>query len=145
MQLATLIAIFSLIVSIFALIISYRRQSFDLRLAGEKKKTEIRNLFFESQRETYKFLNAINKWENFCRECQFYSDKDFVYYRKRVADSFKSVQLCIRAIEIISSSKKAAINLESITAYCDDLCKHISMATESCLKVTESCNQKFKN
>ena len=142
MQLSTLIAFISIIISFFALIISYRRQSFDLRLTTEKKITEFRNLFFESQRETSKFLNAIDKWEKFCQGCERYTNNNFVYYRERAADSLKSCQLVIRAIENISTSKKASIYLEPITAYFDDLCKHISMATESCLKVVESCNQK---
>jgi len=63
LQPSTWIAIASLSVSIAALIISNRRYSFDTRLIGVKKLTEIRSLFFDYVRNIHEFQHNLDKWE----------------------------------------------------------------------------------
>lgn len=138
------IAIVSLLVSIAALIISNRRLSFDMRLVGAKKATELRSLFLEYRRKTGEFLEVVDAWEKVCRECELYPEHSFTHYRKS-ADSFRKFAYeCIQALKF-PVTKETAILLEPITAHGDDLCKQLSAVTECCRKAAEGCQAKKKS
>jgi hypothetical protein len=140
-QPATWIAIASLFVSIAALILSNRRRSFDMKLMGAKKATELRTLFLEYKRKTSEFLEAVNAWEKVCAGCELYPEHAFPRYRESAESFRKFADDCLRGLDS-PVSKETAIRLEPITAYGDDLCKKLSAVTERCRKNAEDCKAK---
>jgi hypothetical protein len=144
MQPVTWIAISSLVVSIIALVTTNRRHSFDMKITGEKKATEIRGLFLEHKRKTSEFLEAVDEWEKVCVECEFYPEHAFAHYRESAESFYRFVDGCLRALQSPVTAE-TAIRLEPITAYGDDLCKRLSAVTESCRRAAESCKAKRGN
>ena len=142
-QPTTWIAIASLFISIAALIISNRRQSFDMKLIGAKKATEIRMIYLEYLREINKFRRAMDALDKICRECELCPENNFTYYRES-ADSFQKIAEMGLKVADSPVIKETAILLEPITAYGDDLCKRLSVITESCNKMVEHCKAKKK-
>jgi hypothetical protein len=127
--------------SIAAFIISKRRFSFDTRLIGAKKTTEIRILFLDYKRKIEDFLRSVDAWEKVCRACEFYSEQSFTFYRQSAESFRKFADECLQALKS-PVTQETAIILEPITAYGDDLCKRLASVTEMCRKSTENCRGK---
>jgi uncharacterized coiled-coil DUF342 family protein len=138
------IAIISLFISIAALIISNRRQSFDMKLVGAKKATEIRMIYLEYLRKIQKFRGAVEALEKICRECGLCPENSFTYYRES-ADSFQKLADMSLKLTDYPVIKETAILLEPITADGDDLCNRLSDITESMNKMAENCKTKKKS
>ena len=76
------IAIAAFAVSTAAFVLSYRRHSFDTRLAGAKKLTELRSVAFEAQRMCDEFLRALEKLKKIFLESRVSAEEDLAAYRE---------------------------------------------------------------
>jgi hypothetical protein len=141
---STWIALASLVVSFCAVWITHRKSSFDNKLVGEKKATEIRSIFFGFKRRVEEYLLQVNKWEVVCRKCPLYPEESFKFYRQ-CCESYKKTTDEVLRILKSPTTEKAAIMLEPLTAYGEDLCKRMETLTTHCQSYADNCKNKQQN
>jgi len=141
MFISTWISLASLLISFLAVWITYRKLSFDNRLVGAKKATEIRAMFLDFKRRIEEYLLQVSKWENICRECTLYPEENFKFYRQ-CCESYKEFADKILKNLETPITEKTAILLEPLTAYGEDLCKRIENLTKHCQSYAENCKEK---
>jgi len=131
----------SLAVSMVALIISTRRFSFDRRLAGEKKASEIRGKLLDFQLRLIRHRSEIDAFENTCRDCEYYSAKRFELNRE-IADLMENGTKC--SLEQLTSpvGKNGAITFEPMSAYTEALSKGLDFLSQEYSKYSTDCPKK---
>ena len=136
----TWIAIGSLAVSIGALIVAGRRQTFDRRLLGAQKITEIKTILFDYRRIIADFRKAVDEWEQKCKTCEMYPEDNFKSYRKTAEDYLARNEGILKRIGE-RPKDNTAVTLETITADINDLRQdlvdivaRIRMSVQHCTK-----------
>ena len=135
------IAIASLVVSIAALVISNRRRSFEQRLLGEKKATELRSLYLQYLKNIAEFRRSIEPYEKMCLDCEQYPENHFKDY-KEAADSFEGEAQEVLKTLSERASEETAIQLERITAYSENINKEVMSLTKRFQEIAHECPSK---
>jgi hypothetical protein len=130
---ATWIALGALAVSMAALIVSARRFSFDTRLAGAKKATELRSVLLDMRRTAEQTKNMV---ENLAKSSPSVEEL-LAALAKTLSRFCEDLDAVLKQKDLVTLTRETAIELEKSTAEVDDSSKRLAAMIAELHRATE--------